>query len=201
MLEICPALINNLQDQISILKDELEELMILIIDERENSDMLRTWLYEPYGTTDKVIDHLGFHKPINLLQHPKMTKTVEQIWFGIYDLTTFFRQDEDYLLPYFPPKYSDLNGINGIDAFSMILPNHLFGVFKYPFQSVKKMYYRFQDKSNTLEKKNMIRAPRWGFAFYRNSIYFKYFLFWLFDLLSLIFFIVFYILNTLYMKN
>ena len=136
MLESVPKRIKNLDDQILILKDELEELMILLVDEKKNSDVLRTWLYESYGSKDKIIDYIGFYKPLNLLQHPKMVKSVEQIWYGIYDIAQANKLDMNYMLPYHPLKFSEVHGLTGDQVYSLFLPNHLFGVFKYPVQAV-----------------------------------------------------------------
>jgi len=99
-------IIMNLEMEVSALIQEIEQLIFKIIDERGTSDSLRNWLYEDYNRTYKVVDFLPKYKLLNLLNHPKITKTVEQMWMGVLDLNSMWNDDVSFILPIRNKSYS-----------------------------------------------------------------------------------------------
>ena len=59
--------------------------MLQIIDDTDNFQILRNWLFDEFAEGLKVIDFLAQMKLLKILNHNKIAKIVEQIWTGNYD--------------------------------------------------------------------------------------------------------------------
>ena len=113
-----------------------EKFILKIIEERGSSDALRNWLYEDYNSTYKVLDFLPRYDLLNILNNPIITKTVEQMWMGTYDLNNFMTDDISYILPIKYQTYSPVYGLTGSETLSMVKPKHFLGIYTYPIWSI-----------------------------------------------------------------
>ena len=71
------------------LLESYEDLVIRIIDVVNPPGVLRQWLFDNCESKAKVIDYLAYYKRVDILKHVKVVKTVEHIWYGIYDYKSY----------------------------------------------------------------------------------------------------------------
>ena len=69
--------------------------MIQIIDDWDNAEVLRNWMFDVFEEGLTVIDFLAQMDLLRILNIPKIAKIVEQVWTGNYDqrknTTSIFR--------------------------------------------------------------------------------------------------------------
>ena len=85
LLETIDKTVVGMEEEFGTLQKALVELLTHVVDNVEPSGVLRNWLFDDFDDELKVIDYLGQFRVLDLLQHPKIVKTVEHIWYGIYD--------------------------------------------------------------------------------------------------------------------
>ena len=71
------------------LLESYEDLVIRIIDVVNPPGVLRHWIFDNCEGKAKVIDYLAYYKRVDILKHVKVVKTVEHIWYGIYDYKSY----------------------------------------------------------------------------------------------------------------
>ncbi|CAI2358728.1 unnamed protein product [Moneuplotes crassus] len=185
MLERIGQIFHNFDEEVKILTSKFEAVIIRIIDERESSDHLRNWLYQDYNSSFKILDYIAHFEFLNILNHPKMIKTVEQMWMGKYDLNIFSLSDVNYFLPFRNETLSASYGINGEEALAIIRPGHCLGFYKYPIWSISIKIKQLAEESRKFEagaEKILMKGARWGFSFFKDSMYFHYNIVFLIDL-------------------
>ena len=67
------------------LLENYEDLVLRIIDVTNPPGILRNWLFDHCDTNTKVIDYLAYYERIDIMRHVKVVKTVDHIWYGVYD--------------------------------------------------------------------------------------------------------------------
>ncbi|CAI2385041.1 unnamed protein product [Moneuplotes crassus] len=177
MLRRINEIFHNFEEEVKNLTSEFEGVIIKIINERESSDHLRNWLYEDYNSSFKIVDYIAYFEFLNILNHPKMIKTVEQMWMGKYDLNTFSRADINYFLPFRNETVSPNYGITGEESLAIMRPGHWFGFYKYPIWSIGIKIKQLCDEwhqQKTGTEKVLLKGARWGFSFFKDSMYFYY---------------------------
>ena len=85
MLKTFEANTESMKIDLNILQEEIEAVMLQIIDDTDNSQILRNWLFDEFAEGLKVIDFLAQMNLLKILNHNKIAKIVEQIWTGNYD--------------------------------------------------------------------------------------------------------------------
>jgi len=85
LLDTFSKLVNNMTGMVNELKTQLEDLALKIIDEIDSPGVLRKWLFDDFDSDLKIIDCLSQFNLLKILQHVKIDKTVEQLWYGNYD--------------------------------------------------------------------------------------------------------------------
>lgn len=136
MMQAFKTSCHNLEEKINQTVKDIEQLILLIINEKPTTDSLKNWLYDDYDRNYKVVDYIAIHEFLEILNHPKIVKTVDTIWMGKYDLSTFVKEDLSYLVPIYPlNRYSYSYGINADDYFSILRPGHILGFYKYSILS------------------------------------------------------------------
>ena len=71
------------------LLESYEDLVIRIIDVVNPPGVLRHWLFDNCESKAKVIDYLAYYKRVDIMKHVKVVKTVEHVWYGIYDYKSY----------------------------------------------------------------------------------------------------------------
>ena len=85
MLKTFEANTATMKIDLNILQEEIEAVMLQIIDDTDNSQILRNWLFDDFAEGLKVIDFLAQLYLLKIINHNKIAKIVEQIWTGNYD--------------------------------------------------------------------------------------------------------------------
>ena len=85
MLQTFEANTATMKIDLDMLKQEIEALMLQIIDDTDNSQILRNWLFDEFAEGLKVVDFLAQMDLLKILNHNKIAKIAEQIWSGNYD--------------------------------------------------------------------------------------------------------------------
>lgn len=143
-----------------VLKD-METLVVKIVEAKASADAVRFWLYSQYDRNHLVVDYLGTHDFFDLLNHPVIVKTVDQIWMGKYDLLQGFSVREVVMLRLSPPDYYIINhGIYVDEIYSIFHPKHILGYFKYMIYSSRLVLADViseQKKTISFEPRQMIK--------------------------------------------
>ena len=77
--------IESMEIDLLKIQEDAENLILKIIDEIENIDILRNWLFDYFEEKLEVVDFLAEYNLLNLLNHSKVSKIWTQIWTGNYD--------------------------------------------------------------------------------------------------------------------
>ena len=85
MLNAFKANTESMQIDLRLIQEEVEELVIQIIDDLENIDILRNWLFDNFTEETKVIDMLAQFNLLKILNHNKISKIAIQVWSGNYE--------------------------------------------------------------------------------------------------------------------
>lgn len=119
MLKTFSLITYNLESVFEEVMKDIEMLVVKIIEEKASSDAIRNWLYTRYDKKRLVVDILADFEFLEILNHPIIVKTVDQIWMGKYDLVEGLVFKEDFMLPLEPIEHYSLNhGVYVDDVFS-----------------------------------------------------------------------------------
>ena len=75
----------SMRADLNLLQTDIEALMIQIVDDWNNTEILRNWLFDEFTEGLKVIDFLAQMSLLKILNHNKIAKIAEQVWSGNYD--------------------------------------------------------------------------------------------------------------------
>ena len=119
MLKTFEANTASMKIDLNILQDEIEAMMLQIIDDTENSQILRNWLFDDFAEGLKVIDFLAQMDLLKILNNNKIAKIVEQIWTGNYDQRKITSIMQSIKVSQIGEAYRNLN-IN-LDTFTTVV--------------------------------------------------------------------------------
>ena len=160
---------------LNLIQEDIEGIMIQIIDDWNNAEVLRNWMFDVFEEGLTVIDLLAQMNLLRILNIPKIAKIVEQVWTGNYDQRKNNTIFQAVKISQVGEKYRNLN----IDLDTMITVVGKKRCWSFLIYSSKifgnsvKNIWKPENKSakDLLRKKSLIKTPAYGFMLYKNSIF------------------------------
>ena len=85
----------SMRADLNLLQTDIEALMIQIVDDWNNTEILRNWLFDEFAEGLKVIDFLAQMSLLKILNHNKIAKIAEQS-----GVETMIKENNTTLLQY-----------------------------------------------------------------------------------------------------
>ena len=166
-------------DLFKIQKDA-ENLIIKIIDEIDNIDILRNWLFDDFEDELKVIDFLAEYNLLNLLNHSKVSKICDQIWTGNYDKRKVTAIGQAIKISEIGMTFRNLN--IDLDKMTTVVSkkrccSFLYYSWKLLINSINTDWKASQYSVEKLfNQQNFTKTPLYGFSLYKDSVFLQAFL-------------------------
>ena len=176
MLHVFEDNTESMTIDLNLMQEDIEVIMIQIIDDWDNAEVLRNWMFDVFEEGLTVIDFLAQMDLLRILNIPKIAKIVEQVWTGNYDqrknTTSIFRPLK---ISQVGEKYRNLN-IDFDIMTTVVGKRRCWSFFKYSskiFRNTVKNIWKPENKSanDLLRKKSLIKTSTYGFMLYKNSIF------------------------------
>ena len=189
--------IGSSEEELKSLENEMIEIILSIVSDVEVPGILRYWLYDEINEEFKVIDLLAHLNLLSILNHAKITRTVEHIWRGTYDWSNNVGLESTITRGVLAVNFRKYY-IPADTVFTMIGFNKNGTMIKYIFKltiDVIKNSLKFKRSNHILFKLGeKIKLPTYGYVAYTDSIYLQFFI----DLILLVLFSIAYWLILLY---